>query len=428
MDIRIFPPDQMVEATVRLPLSKSVSARQLIMDGLSGTASGHPLAECQDTEVLQAAIAVSQGTVDVQASGTALRFLTAYYAATPGTDVTLTGTDRLCHRPIDGLVDALRALGADIDYADRQGYAPLHIRGRRLQGGAIDMDASVSSQYASALMMVAPTMTDGLTITLLNNIASAPYIKMTMLMMEARGADVEMAGQRIIVRPGAYTKAGVPVERDWSAASYWYEITALSAGWVTLPGLEAASVQGDALMRVYGEQLGVNTAFDDEDSPDSAVLSASPEQFSRLTLDMGPTPDLVPAVAITAAVLGIPFRLSGVATLRLKECDRLAVLMREALKLGIVMQMDGDDTLTWEGQRIPLTQLPDIDPADDHRMAMAFAPVSVFVPGMIIRNAQTVSKSYPNFWHDLQDAGFTFSQVGADTDDSQPADTDDSQQ
>ena len=424
MDYVIYPPEGMLETTVTLPLSKSISARQLIMDTLSGTDSGHELADCDDITALRSALAGrGQGIADVHASGTALRFLTACFAALPGTDVTVTGTPRLCERPIANLVDALRQLGADIEYTDGEGHAPLHIRGRQLSGGEIEMDASVSSQYSSALMMVAPYMQNPLVLTLLNNIASAPYIKMTALMMEARGADVEIAGQRIIVRPGGYTRAGGAVERDWSAASYWYSVTALSAGWVTLPGLTANSVQGDSAMRQYGERIGVTTDFDDEDAPDSAVLAASPEQFSRLTIDMGATPDLVPALAIAASTIGIPFRFTGVATLRHKECDRIAVLCREALKLGAVFETEGDDILVWEGHRHAITERPVIDTADDHRMAMAFAPVAVFVPGLVIRDAEVVRKSYPGFWDDMRAAGFTVEEYpGPDAEGSQTAD------
>ena len=416
MEYRLFPPDEMIEATIELPLSKSLSARQLILDAVSGIDSGYPLADCDDITALRDALATGKtGTVDVHASGTALRFLTAYYAATAGTDIVLTGTPRLCMRPIAGLVNALRALSADIEYVDKEGFAPLRIRGRQLNGGNVDMDASISSQYVSALMMMAPTMSSTLTITLLNNIASAPYIKMTAAMMERRGVEVEIAGQRVIIEPGSYTGPGGEIERDWSAASYWYSVVAISAGWVTLPGLCKDSIQGDSAMLKYGAELGVNTDFDDEDATDAAVLSGSPEQYSRLSLDMSGTPDLVPALAIAASTLGIPFRFTGVKTLHHKECDRIDALSREALKLGAVFETEGDDVLFWEGTRHPLTELPVIDTHDDHRIAMAFAPLSVFVPGMVIRDVEVVEKSYPGFWDDLRKAGFIL------VDPSQPA-------
>ena len=410
MDYRILPPEEIIETTVQLPLSKSISARQLLIDAISGIPSASPLAECDDIESLRRCLAAGNGQqLNVGASGTALRFLTAYYAATDGADVVIAGdpASRLNERPVGLLVDALRSLGAEIEYLDGDGHAPLHIKGHRLTGGDVAMDASVSSQFVSALMMVGPTMEAPLKITLLNNIASAPYIKMTAAMMERRGARVEIAGQTVTVEPGNYTLPGGEIERDWSAASYWYSLVAISAGWVTLPGLIKDSLQGDSLMLRYGAELGVVTDFDDEDAPDAAVLSGSPEQYGRLSLDMAATPDLVPALAVAASTLGIPFRFTGVKTLHDKECDRIDALCREALKLGAVFETEGADILYWEGNRHPITELPLIDTYADHRMAMAFAPVSVFLPGMVIRDVEVVNKSYPGYWDDLRATGFT---------------------
>lgn len=400
----------MLETQVQLPLSKSESARRMIMDAVSHTVSPGPVADCDDIRVLAdalAADAASGATVDVGASGTALRFLTTYFAATPGTGITIDGCERLRQRPLSILIDALRAMGADIECLGSEGFAPVRIRGRQLAGGDIEIDASVSSQFVSALMMMGPTMAAPLNITLTNNIASAPYIRMTALMMEARGADVEIAGQTVHVRPGAYTLPGGPVTADWSAASYWYAITAVSAGWVTLPGLEENSLQGDSAMRRYGEQLGVNTDFDDEDTPDAAVLSASPEQYGRITLDMTGTPDLVPAIAVAACTLGIPFHFTGLATLHDKECDRVAALQQEMLRLGCILEAEDRDSLAWDGRRAVVTTRPVIDTHGDHRMAMAFACVAIFVPGIVIRDIEVVDKSYPGFWRDLTAAGFT---------------------
>ncbi|MDO5395177.1 MAG: 3-phosphoshikimate 1-carboxyvinyltransferase [Bacteroidales bacterium] len=407
MDYLLLPPEEIVETTVKLPLSKSESARRMIMDAVSGIDSPGAVAECDDIKVLASGLQADNGTtVDVGASGTALRFLTTYFAATPGKEMIIDGCPRLRERPLGILVDCLRQLGAEIKYLDRDGFAPVSVSGRRLTGGAVEMDASVSSQFVSALMMVAPTMESALEITLLNNIVSMPYIKMTAIMMERRGADVEIVGQKIIVRPGVYRLPGVEIEPDWSAASYWYSLAAISAGWVTLPGLSADSIQGDAAMRVCGERIGVNTDFDDEDAPDAAVLSASPEVFSRLTADMSPTPDLVPALAVAACALGIPFHFTGVSTLHDKECDRVEVLKREMLKIGSVLECEDNDTLSWNSRRIPVTERPVIDVSGDHRIAMAFAPVAVFVPGLVIKDIEVVDKSYPDFWKHLAAAGF----------------------
>lgn len=402
MDYRIFPPEEMLEATVELPLSKSVSARQLVIDAIAGCATEVAVADCDDTRVLSESLTRRTGDVNVGAAGTAMRFLTAFYAATEGTDVTLDGSERMRRRPVGALVEALRKLGADIEYAGEEGFPPLRIRGRRLTGGSLEMDASVSSQFTSALLMVAPTMKEALHITMVNEVTSLPYLKMTAEMMRRRGAEVEIEGVRAHAFPGEYNRKQEAVERDWSAASYWYETAALTAGWVTLPGLAPHSLQGDGAMRGYGERLGVVTEFDDG----AAELSASPEQFSRFDQDMCDTPDLVQTVAITAAMLGIPFRLTGVHTLRNKETDRLEALRTEALKLGFVFEIEGDNVISWEGRRNPIFAVPEFDTYDDHRMAMALAPVSVFLPGIVVRDAEVVSKSYPDFWEDLRSAGF----------------------
>lgn len=406
MKIQIFPPEEIVETTVEnLPLSKSVAARALVLQALTPGApavSDNLLPACDDIAVLRAALGMRSGEIDIHASGTALRFLTAFYAATDGADVVLTGTARLCERPVAPLVDALRALGADIDYLDREGYAPLRIRGRRLMGGDVTLDASASSQFASALALVAPTMERGLRIAMGGRIPSMPYLSMTLRMLEARGIDARMEAYTAVIPPGTLRSIEPESEPDWTAASYWYEITAITAGWVTLPGMKDGSLQGDSVLTAIGERFGVLTEF----TPDGAELSASPDLFSRLDLDMSDYPDLVPALAVTACMVGMPFEFTGVANLRIKECDRLEGLRANLLKLGIIVEV-GADTIGWEGERMPIGEMPEIDPQGDHRIAMAFAPVSAFLPGIIIRDPDVVAKSYPRFFDDLQAAGFT---------------------
>ena len=425
---RIFPPDGMVDATVRLPLSKSERARTLIMDAVAGLPLTEAVADCDDTRVLRtaladiAAAAGSPVTVDVMASGTALRFLAAYCAATAGCDVVITGTPRLCQRPVAGLVDALRAIGAEIEYTAGDGHAPLHIRGRRLQGGSIAVDGSVSSQFVSALMLVAPAMENGLDITVTGLPVSVAYSRMTAQMMQARGVDADFTLYRITVPAGKYAPAPQDaVTADWSAASYWYSVTALTSGWVTLPGLSARSPQGDREMAKIGERLGVVTGVADSDEypglpAGTLQLSAGPEQFASLDWNASDTPDLVQTVAVAAALLGIRFDISGVRTLHDKETDRVAALIAEAAKLGLPFEADGDNRLVWDGSRRPITAFPVIDTYDDHRMAMAFAPVSVFLPGLCIRNPQAVAKSYPGFWDDMTAAGFIVQEIPDDAD------------
>lgn len=406
MKIQIFPPEEIVETTVEnLPLSKSVAARALVLQALTPGApavSDNLLPDCDDIAVLRAALGMRSGEIDIHASGTALRFLTAFYAATEGADVVLTGSERLCERPVAPLVDALRTLGADIDYLDGEGYAPLRIRGRRLMGGDVTLDASASSQFASALALVAPTMERGLRIAMGGRIPSMPYLSMTLRMLEARGIDARMEAYTAVIPTGTLRPIEPENEPDWTAASYWYEIAAITAGWVTLPGMKDGSLQGDSVLATIGARFGVLTEF----TPDGAELSASPDLFSRLDLDMSDYPDLVPALAVTACMVGMPFEFTGVANLRIKECDRLEGLRANLLKLGIIVEV-GADTIGWEGERMPIGEMPEIDPQGDHRIAMAFAPVSAFLPGIIIRDPDVVAKSYPRFFDDLQAAGFT---------------------
>lgn len=402
MDYRIFPPEEILEASVTLPLSKSISARALIMAAF-GSDRPAEVADCADTRALDEALSSDTATVNIGAAGTAMRFLTAYYAATPGKSVVIDGSDRMRHRPIGVLVDTLRRLGAKIEYIGEEGFPPLRIDGCKLSGGQIEIDSTISSQFVSAVLMAAPTMAEGLTLRLTGDTVSTPYIKMTAAMMRDRGIDIEIERDAITVRPGHYAGCNTPVEHDWSAAAFWYEIAAISAGWVTLTDMADKSIQGDSILADIYPRMGVLTEWNEE----GAELSATPDLFSRVDLDMSDTPDLVQAIAVTACAIGLPFRLTGVGTLRHKETDRIAALQNELAKIGCIVENDGDSTISWEGRRMPVSEMPVIDTYDDHRMAMAFAPLSVFIPGIVIRDAETVEKSYPGFWDDLRAAGFT---------------------
>lgn len=409
--IRIFPPTEMIETTVtRLPLSKSVAARALILAAMSGdTVDEAKLPECNDINVLKEALANGGDKADVADSGTALRFLTAFYAATEGREVTVTGTERLCERPISPLVEALRSLGADITYIDREGYAPLRISGKRLEGGEVSLNAGASSQFASALALAAPLMKNGLVIHLGGQIPSMPYLKMTLSMLEARGVEAYIEGYDVYIRPSDKPLKATEqeAEPDWSAASYWYAIAGVSAGWVTLPGLAAKSLQGDSVLKDIGDRFGVVTEFTD----DGAELSATPDIYSRLDMDLSDWPDLVPALAVTGALTRLPFVFTGVGNLRHKESDRIAALTEGLAQLGIVTS-SGADTFSWEGERVPIMKMPEIDPHGDHRIAMAFAVASLALPGIAILHPEVVEKSYPGFWADLSDAGFTICRPG----------------
>ncbi|MBD5235627.1 MAG: 3-phosphoshikimate 1-carboxyvinyltransferase [Barnesiella sp.] len=422
MNYRIFPPEEMMMATVNLPLSKSISNRMLVINALTPDAPSElTIADCDDTRLLaqalrQAAEANGEITVNTGAAGTATRFITAYLSSRPGISAVVDGSERMRQRPMGILIDSLRALGADIECLDREGYLPLHINGRQLRGGRISIDASVSSQFISALMMTAPVMTEGLTLHLEGMLMSKPYIDMTAELMRRAGAQVEFDApfEDIVVAPVPYSKAGDTVaEPDWSAASYWYETAALTAGFVTLPSLRLPSLQGDSACARLFDMLGVATS-ESEDVADALEVAPTPEQFSRFETDLVDTPDLAQTLAVTAAMLGIPFHLRGLKSLRVKETDRLEALRAELDKFGIIVEIRNDSELVWNGARHPIFERPAIDTYDDHRMAMAFAPTAVLIPGIVVRNAEVVSKSYPGFWDDLASAGFTLTDADAD--------------
>lgn len=413
-------------ATVELPLSKSISNRMLIINALTPEADApSDIADCDDTNLLAKALsdvagATGEITVDTGAAGTATRFITAYLCTRRGVSAIVDGSERMRQRPMGILIDSLRALGADITCIDREGYLPLHINGRQLAGGTLSIDASVSSQFISALMMIAPVMTDGLILELDGELLSKPYIDMTAELMRRSGAEVEFDApfERIMIAATPYSRQGTSAaEPDWSAASYWYEAAALTAGFVTLPGLKFPSLQGDSACARLFEMLGITTA-DSEDVAGAKEISPTPEQYSRFEVDLTDTPDLAQTLAVTAAMLGVPFHLRGLQSLRVKETDRLEALRAELDKFGIIVEVRGDSELVWNGARHPIFERPEIDTYDDHRMAMSFAPTAVLIPGIVIRNAEVVSKSYPGFWDDLAAAGFTITDADADENDT----------
>ncbi len=420
MDLRIFPPEGFLETRLSLPLSKSMSARALIINALTpGASSLSRVAECDDTDAMVAALRGDSAqsahrTVNIGAAGTTMRFLTAYYACTPGADITLDGSPRMRQRPIKVLVEALKTLGADIEYAGEEGFPPLRIRGRRLSGGSLELDASVSSQYISALLMTAPVMEQGLKLTLLGEIASRPYILMTLKMMRDYGVESEFYLNTVTVPAGGYKCPDRPreIEGDWSAAAAWYEIVALSAGVVTIDNLAEDSCQGDRRLADIYSKIGVDTQWEGENG--GTDLVANPDPDARATIDFSDCPDLAQYVTVTCVMLGIPFVFTGLHTLAIKETDRVAALCNELAKVGVILDPSVPGTLKWDGRRVPMLEMPVFDTYADHRMAMSLAPVSLYIPGIIIRDSEVVSKSYPDFWEDLRAAGFTLVDADAE--------------
>ena len=401
-----------LRADIHLPASKSISNRALIIYSLSGgSMMPQNLSDCDDTQVMIEALRYMPETIDIKAAGTAMRFLTAYISVMRGTHV-LTGTERMKHRPIGILVDALRRLGAEIAYVGEEGFPPLKITGQPLQGGELELQGGVSSQYVSALLMIGPVLKNGLTLRLLGDVISRPYIDLTLWMMREFGADVEWTDAHTIeVKPQPYRRRHYFIENDWSAASYWYQMVALSRdrdAEVTLAGLMDGSKQGDSSVRYIFSLLGVKTVFKtkEEGVPQTVTLTKNRRPVPRLEYDFVNSPDLAQTFVVTCALLGVHFRFTGLRTLKIKETDRISALKTEMRKLGFVIHDEDDSVLYWDGERCEPQEVAAIDTYEDHRMALAFAPVSLLRP-VVINNPQVVTKSYPSFWDHLKAAGFS---------------------
>ena len=438
MTYRIQKPKKF-DALPQLPASKSISNRALVLNALSGAPMDYVtnISDCDDTRVLLEAlsrldsdrhegrVAQEPPVINIGAAGTAMRFLTALLAVTPGTYI-LTGTERMCHRPIGVLVEALRQLGAEIAYAGEEGFPPLRITGTSLRGGTVELAGNVSSQYISALLMIAPELKERLTLCLTGEVVSRPYIDMTLAMMEDFGAQAYWNGTNsIIVEPQPYKPTPYAVEADWSAASYWYERFLFSSGQnskLGLRGLFANSLQGDSAVQEMFRQLSVETACmpSMKDNEPMATLTRRGHLPKRFEWDFTKTPDLAQTLVVTCAMMGIAFRFTGLQSLRIKETDRIAALQTELAKLGVHVEVEGDSVMQWAGPdaqpagKIPYLQpLPDtaIDTYEDHRMAMAFAPAALVLGSININNPEVVSKSYPGFWEELERAGVKINQT-----------------
>lgn len=384
---------------VALPTSKSMTARALIISALTGgniEISG--AAECQDAEVLTEAVA--RGSKHLGASGTAMRLYAACAAATPGWEGTLTGVARLLERPVGPLVEALRKAGAEIEYAGKEGFPPLKIRGKRLEGGEIDIDASMSSQYVSALLLIGPTMRNGLRLRLKGRKVSRGYIDMTVAMMRRAGIDVEDHGDVLIVRPGAYREGTLRIEPDWSAAAFFFEMVALAKPGqvIELKALTPAqeSVQGDALAEDLFGRLGVKLEG-------TKLRQTGAEVPQEMVIDMAGVPDMVPALSVALCIRGVKFRMLGVEHLKIKESDRIEAMTRNLRKQGFVTEY-ADGVWGWKGELCEPEADPLIETFDDHRIAMAFAPVRLKRPGLRIERPEVVEKSFPDFWEQFSRA------------------------
>lgn len=404
--------------TIKLPASKSMSNRALIINALSGgKISPENLSDCDDTQVVIDALKDMPRVIDVKAAGTAMRFLTAYLAVRGGEHV-ITGTERMKHRPIGPLVDALRYLGADIEYTEQEGFPPLRIQGKPLKGGYLEMPGNVSSQYISALLMIGPVLKNGLELKLTGTLASRSYIDLTLCTMQQFGAEAEWSDiDTLAVKPIPYQPHEYYIESDWSAASYWYEILALSGhrdNTFLLKGLTDGSKQGDSVARYLFSLLSVKTIVENGDHPhtDGMRITRHVRTLPKLEYDFINSPDLAQTFVVCCAVLDIPFLFTGLSSLQIKETNRIEALKTELRKLGYVIKDQNGSELFWDGEKCEPTFEP-IDTYEDHRMAMAFAPAAVKFPGLRINHPEVVSKSYPHFWDDLRHAGFQVNEINA---------------
>ena len=419
-----------LHAAIQLPASKSISNRALILHSLAhGNILPRNLSDCDDTIVMTRALDGNPGHIDILAAGTAMRFLTAYLSVTPGTRI-ITGTQRMQQRPIRILVDALRELGARIEYVGNAEFPPLRITGTELTGSEISLAGNVSSQYISALLMIGTVLPKGLRLHLTGDIISRPYINLTLQLMRDFGAQADWVSEDCItVSPGGYTDTPFTVESDWSAASYWYQMMAIEGiknekikggdrssakesedstkeeahtAEIELLGLFAHSYQGDSRGAEVFTRLGVHTEYTDR----GVKLTRKGTPATRLDEDMVDIPDLAQTFVVTCCLMDIPFRFTGLQSLKIKETDRITALITELRKLGYVVRSEQDSILLWDGERCPADADPVIATYEDHRMAMAFAPACLVLPQIQIDEPQVVTKSYPAYWEDLQKAGF----------------------
>ena len=407
MSITLTWPNQPLGGTAQLPASKSESNRALIIRALAGGGQLDNLSDANDTQLMLRLLADSTATeVDAEDAGTVMRFLTAYLAVT-NRHALLTGTARMQERPIKVLVDALRELGATISYENQDGYPPLRLESwhsittKEEEIPEVVVRGDISSQYISALLMIAPTLPHGLLLRLTGKVGSRPYIRMTQALMQHFGADCRDLGSVLQVRPQPYHPANYTIESDWSAASYWYAMVALgpAGSEITLPGLREYSWQGDQAIVDIMTQLGVATEYvaDGVRLTQIAPATAAAQDFTDC-------PDLAQTVAVVAAALDVPFDMTGLESLRIKETDRIAALQAELAKFG------GALTDVGEGRfRVSATDFrvagQTVATYHDHRMAMAFAPLALR-GNLTIEAPQVVRKSYPRFWDELQQAGF----------------------
>lgn len=412
MQIHLTKSDSTIKGEITLPSSKSISNRVLIINALSY--SSHPiknLSTCDDSVVMNQVLESNSNHFDIGHAGTAMRFLTAYLSKIVG-EWHITGSQRMQQRPISILVEALRQLGAQIEYTGQEGFPPLKITGTALKGGVIELDGSVSSQYISAILMIAPTVQGGLTLRLKNQVTSRSYIGMTLQLMAKFGIKYDWSGNEIRIGAQSYKPIPFAVEADWSGASYWYAMAALSDQCdLYLNGLQLDSLQGDAVQATWFEKyFGIRSR---QEPGRVRLTKIKPVELKQLRMNLIENPDIAQTFVILAIGKRLPFHFSGLKTLKIKETNRIAALQQECARLGAVLTEPAEGELAWDGIIQEDVRQKDavISTYDDHRMAMAFAPAALFDGSVTIADAMVVTKSYPGFYEDLQKVGFVVETV-----------------
>lgn len=411
MDLLLTYSSQLATRNSQLSItgSKSETNRLLLLQALYANLILENTSNSDDSEVMQKALQNSQ-LIDVHHAGTAMRFLTAYFSIQEGKEVVLTGSSRMKERPIQILVDALNQLGAEITYEEKKGFPPIRIKGKKITQNKVSLSANVSSQYISALLLIAPKLEKGLELILEGEITSIPYIKMTLALLNEIGVKTSFENNIIKVAycPLPIIHHPIIVESDWSSASYWYSIVALSeiGTRIKLSSYKENSLQGDsALVNIY-QDFGVETIFNEDNS--IVITKTQNHQLSIINYQLNNCPDIAQTIAVTCFGLGIGCELTGLHTLKIKETDRLEALKMELTKLGADISVTND--ALYLKSSVTIKENVSIATYQDHRMAMAFAPLALKVP-ILINEAEVVSKSYPDFWEDLKKAGCSIEEI-----------------
>lgn len=408
MDLQLHLIKNSISSEITISGSKSESNRLLILQKLFSNINIENLSDSDDSNHLQHALSTNNKIIDIGHAGTAMRFLTAFFSTQKNREVILTGSERMQNRPIGILVDALNSIGADISYVEKKGYPPIKIIGKKLTKNKVTINGNVSSQYISALMLIAASLENGLEIELIGKITSVPYINMTLSLLKQVGIDAGFNENIIIIKPISKTNTqNLVVESDWSSASYWYSIIALSeiGSSIKLSAYKKDSLQGDSCLAEIYQHFGVSTKFNKNNI---TLTKSKTTNLSTLTLDLKNAPDIAQTIAVTSFGLGIACDLSGLHTLKIKETDRLEALKEELTKLGANIKVTNETLHLRSSSEIKENIA--ITTYNDHRMAMAFAPLALKVP-IQINDAEVVTKSYRSFWKDMQQIGLELTEL-----------------